>query len=149
MEPPGPSHFTFLRLMIVADNTLISYFTIEGEFTEEATSVRQKDPEWAAPLLWRAEFLNVLWLHVRQGEFGLDLAIQHIDLAEDLIGGRSYDVSPTEVLRLATESGCSAYDSHYAALAQQLDVPLVTHDGEVLEAFPETAVHPGDFLTGE
>jgi hypothetical protein len=37
--------------MIVADNTLISYFTIEGEFTGEATSVRQKDPEWAAPLL--------------------------------------------------------------------------------------------------
>ena len=132
--------------MIVADNTLISYFTIEGEFTEKATQVRQRDPEWVAPLLWRAEFLNVLWLHVRQGEFGLDLAIQHIDLAEDLIGGRSYDVASTEVLRLATQSGCSAYDSHYAALAQQLDVPLVTHDGKVLEAFPETAVHPDDFL---
>ena len=132
--------------MIVADNTLISYFTIEGEFTEKATQVRQRDPEWAAPLLWRAEVLNVLWLHVRQGEFGLDLAIQHIDLAEDLIGERSYDVAPTEVLRLAVDSGCSAYDSHYAALAQQLDVPLVTHDGEVLEAFPETAVHPDDFL---
>jgi hypothetical protein len=27
-----------------------------------------------------------------------------------------------------------------------LDVPLVTHDGDVLEAFPETAVHPSDFL---
>jgi len=132
--------------MIVADNTLISYFTIEGEFTEKATQVRQRDLEWAAPLFWRAEFLNVLWLHVRQGEFGLDLAIQHIDLAEDLIGERSYDVAPTEVLRLAVDSGCSAYDSHYAALAQQLDVPLVTHDGEVLEAFPETAVHPDDFL---
>ncbi|PQJ26911.1 hypothetical protein BSZ35_18460 [Salinibacter sp. 10B] len=132
--------------MIVADNTLISYFTIEGEFTEKAIQVRQRDPEWAAPLLWRAEFLNVLWLHVRQGEFDLDLAIQHIDLAEDLIGGRSYDVAPTEVLRLATQSGCSAYASHYAALAQQLDVPLITHDGEVLEALPETAVHPNDFL---
>jgi predicted nucleic acid-binding protein len=76
----------------------------------------------------------------------MDLAIQHIDLAEDLIVGRSYDVAPTEVLRLATQSGCSAYDSHYAALAQQLDVSLVTHEEDVLEAFPETAVHPGDFL---
>jgi predicted nucleic acid-binding protein len=85
-------------------------------------------------------------LHDRQGESGLYLAIQHIDLAEDLIGERSYDVAPTEVLRLAVDSDCSAYDSHYAALAQQLDVPLVTHDGEVLEAFPETAVHPDDFL---
>lgn len=91
----------------------------------------------------------MLWLHVRQGEFGRDLAIQHIDLVEDLIDGRNYDVSPMEVLRLATESDCSAYDSHYAALAQQLDVPLVTHDGEVLEAVPETVVHPNDFPTGE
>ena len=137
---------TFLRPTIVADNTLISYFTIEGAFTEEAAHVRQKDPDWAAPLLWRAEFSNVLWLHVRQGEFGLDLAIQHIDLAEELIGDRSYSIAPTEVLRLAVESGCSAYDAHYASLAQQLDVPLVTHDGDVLEGFPETAVHPEDFL---
>lgn len=132
--------------MIVADNTLISHFTITGEFTEEAVEVRRKDPEWAAPLLWRSEFLNVLWLHVQQGEFGLDLAIQHVDLAEDLIGDRSFEVAPTEVLRLAVESGCSAYDSHYAALAQKLDVPLLTHDGEVLEGFPETAIHPKDFL---
>lgn len=132
--------------MIVADNTLISYFTIEGDHTETALKVRRKDPEWAAPLLWRSEFLNVLWLHVRQGEFGLDLAIEHIDLAEDLIGGRSYQVSPTEVLRLAIESECTAYDTQYAALARQLGVPLLTHDEEVLEGFPETAIRPSDFV---
>jgi len=132
--------------MIVADNTLISYFTIDGEFTEEAVAVRRKDSTWAAPLLWRPEFLNVLWLHVQQGEFGLDLAFEHIDVAEDLISGRSYEVAPTDVLRLAVESGCAAYDSHYAALARQLEVDLVTHDEEVLEGFPETAIHPRDFL---
>ena len=132
--------------MIVADNTLISYFTIRGDRTETALEVRRKDPKWAAPLLWRSEFLNVLWLHVRQGEFGLDLAIEHIDLAEDLIGDRSYQVSPTEVLRLAIESGCTAYDTQYAALARQLEIPLLTHDEEVLESFPETAIRPSDFL---
>ena len=132
--------------MIVADNSLISYFTIEGEFTDEAVAVRETDPVWAAPLLWRSEFLNVLWLHVRQDEFGLDLAFEHIDLAEDLIANRSYEVAPAEVLRLAVNSGCKAYDSQYAALAQQLDVPLVTHDQEVLDGFPETAVPPSDFL---
>jgi len=103
--------------MIVADNSLISYFTIQGEFTEDAVAVRQKDPVWVAPLLWRSEFLNVLWLHVRQGEFGLDLAVEHIGLAEDLIADRSYEVAPTEVLRLAVNSGCTAYDSQYVALA--------------------------------
>ncbi len=132
--------------MIVADNTLISYFTIEGEHTDAAVAVRRTDPEWAAPLLWRAEFLNVLWLHVRQGEFGVDLAIQHIDLAEDVIGGRCYDVAQVEVLRLAVASGCTAYDAHYAVLAQQLEVPLVTHDTELLDTFPDTAIHPEHFV---
>ena len=133
--------------MIVADNTLISYFTIEGDFTDEAVAVRKIDPVWAAPLLWRAEFLNVLWLHVRRGDFGMGLASEHIDLAEDLIGDRSYQVAMREVLHLAVESGCTAYDTQYAALAQQLDAPLVTHDEEVLAGFPETAVSPQEFLT--
>ncbi len=126
--------------------TLISYYTIEGEHTETAVEVRRKDPEWAAPLLWRSEFLNVLWLYVKDGQFGLDLAIEHIDLAEDLIADRSSQVAPTEVLRRAVESGCMAYDTHYAVLAQQLDVCLVTHDEEVRTGFPETAVHPSEFL---
>ncbi len=50
--------------MMVADTTLISYYTIQGEHTKTAVEVRRKDPEWAAPLLWRSEFLNVLWLYV-------------------------------------------------------------------------------------
>ena len=39
-----------------------------------------------------------------------------------------------------------AYDSHYAALAHQLKVHLVTHDDEVLEGFLETAIYPKDFF---
>lgn len=132
--------------MIVADNTLISYFTIEGDFTEEAIQVRRKDPEWAAPLLWRSEFMNVLWLYVRRGAFQLDLALEHLDTAEDLIADRSYQPAPPAVLRLATGSGCSAYDCQYVQLAKDLSAELVTHDKEVIEAFPGIAVHPKDFL---
>ena len=36
--------------MLVADTTLISYVTIEGDFTKGAMSLRKYDPEWAAPL---------------------------------------------------------------------------------------------------
>ena len=49
------------------------------------------------------------------------------------------------MFRLAVDSECTAYDSHYAALAHQLEVHL-THDEEVLEGFPETAICPKDFL---
>jgi len=67
-------------------------------------------------------------------------------VAEDPTGDRSYDVAPTEVLRLAVDSGCTAYNSQYTTLARQLDMPSVTCDGQVLEKFPKTAVPPGDFL---
>lgn len=132
--------------MIIADTTLISYFTIEGDFTEDAVAVREKDPAWAAPLLWESEFANVLWLYVRRGIFGLDLALQHLDVAQDLMNGRVYGVAIQEALRLGAASGCTAYDCQYVALARQLSVPLVTSDREILEAFPETTVRPADFV---
>lgn len=132
--------------MIVVDTTLISYFTIEGEFTEEAVAVRTQDSEWAAPLLWRSEFLNVVWTYVRRGDVDLSLALEHLDTAEDLIGPRSYSVSASEVLRLATRSGCTAYDCQYVVLARTESVPLVTRDVEVQEAFPNTALSPEQFL---
>ena len=89
--------------------------------------------------------MNVLWLYVRQGQFELDLALEHLDTTEDLIGG-AHQPAPPAVLRLAAGSGCSAYDCHYVQLAKDLDVELVTHDKELRRAFPETATHPGDFL---
>jgi predicted nucleic acid-binding protein len=50
-------------------------------------------------------------------------------------------------LGLAHDSGCSPYDCEYVALAQDLDTPLVTTDGPVLDAFPDTAVSPADFTS--
>lgn len=132
--------------MIVADTTLISYFTIEGDLTEAAVAVREKDPAWAAPLLWKSEFANVLWLYVRRGTFELDLALEHLDTAQDLVAERAYAVAIAEALRLGADSGCTTYDCQYVALARQLEVPLVTHDQEVLSAFPDIAMHPDDFL---
>lgn len=44
------------------------------------------------------------------------------------------------MLRLAQQSGCSAYDCEFVSLAQDLHVQLVTMDKGILAAFPEIAV---------
>lgn len=56
--------------------------------------------------------------------------------AEELIGTEEYEVETVQVLRLCAESGCSAYDCEYIALAEFLDVKLATKDGKLARAFP-------------
>jgi predicted nucleic acid-binding protein len=61
------------------------------------------------------------------------------------VQGREYPVDDALALELAVRSPCSARDCEYVALAEALDVPLVTNDRDVLDAFPSRAVRPAAF----
>jgi predicted nucleic acid-binding protein len=126
--------------MIVVDTNLIGYLFLESERSHQAEQALLRDAQWAAPLLWRSEFRNVLAVQVRGGRLALDDAQAMIGQAELLMHGREYTVVSQVVLRLAAASGCSAYDCEFVALAQDLSVPLVTVDRQVLERFPDTAI---------
>jgi predicted nucleic acid-binding protein len=126
--------------VIVVDTNLIGYLFLTSDRSELAELALRKDPEWAAPLLWRSELRNVLVQYVRRSLLGLGNAQRIMIAATDTMRGREYQVSSDPVLRLAAESGCSAYDCEFVALAQDLGVALVTADREVLRAFPEIAV---------
>jgi predicted nucleic acid-binding protein len=131
--------------VIVADSNLIAYLLIQGEHTEAAEAVLTKDPSWAAPLLWRSEFRNILALYLRQGHLELPAALKYVNEAEALFSGREYEVPSAPVLALAQESGCTAYDCEFVHLAQELDIALVTSDRELLRVFPDLAVSPSTF----
>jgi len=126
--------------LIVADTNLIAYFLIQGGFTPEARAVYQKDPEWVAPPLWRSEFRNVLILSLRHALLTLDDILSLMDRAERLMKGQGYQMDSSRILRLAADSGCSAYDCEFVALAQDLGVPLVTSDRALIAKFRPTVV---------
>ena len=132
--------------MIVADTNLIAYLLISGEWTQQAEAVKRLDAEWAAPLLWRSEFRNLLSLYVRREIFDLDHAIDLLRNAEEIMQEREHTISSVSVMKLATSSKCSAYDCEFVALAQSLSVPLVTSDRRILTAFPEIAISLEGFL---
>ena len=134
--------------MIVVDPTIVSYLLLpHATLTDQADRLLARDAAWCAPSLWRSELRNVLATHVRQHGLALEQALELMNFAEELLEERTSGVVPEVVLRLAAGSGCSAYDCEYVALAHDLDVPLVTTDPQVLEAFPDLAVLPLDFLS--
>jgi len=75
-----------------------------------------------------------------------EAAISSLRLAEETVAGREYAVEARKVLELAYRTQCSAYDCEYVALAQELDVPLVTADKQLVAAFPKTAVSLEKFV---
>lgn len=126
--------------MIVVDTNVVAYLYLPGDFTAQAESLLERDPEWAAPVLWRSEFRNILAGYMRRGVLTFDQARELQAEAESLLTGNEHDVDSNQVLELVRDSDCSAYDCEFVALAQQLDTRLVTMDAKVLKAFPQRAV---------
>jgi predicted nucleic acid-binding protein len=126
--------------MIIADANLIGYLFLTSDRSETAQKAFLRDSEWAAPMLWRSEFSNVLAMYVRKEILRLEEAYRLIENSRYLMFGREFEIDSYHVLQLATASRCTAYDCEYVALAYALDVPLVTVDRQILAQFPERAI---------
>jgi predicted nucleic acid-binding protein len=131
--------------MIVVDTNVIAYLFLPGIHTEKARSAYIKEPDWAAPLLWRSEFRNVLALYIRKKQLSLTESLRLAGEAERLMQGREYQPSLHNVLRCVADSNCSAYDCEFVTLAEHLRIPLVTSDSEIIKAFPKIAISLSEF----
>jgi predicted nucleic acid-binding protein len=131
--------------MIVVDTNIIVHLLITSDRTAQAEKAFEKDPDWAAPLLWRSEFLNVLAGHLRRRTVSITEAQRILGEALRVMEGSEIPASPMHVLELIALSICTAYDCEFVALAQDLGVKLVTVDKQILAQFPETAIELGKF----
>lgn len=128
--------------MIVVDTNVISYLLIRGDRSEAMDRLLAEDKEWAAPRLWLDEFLNVLSTCERNGLLSSEQVTPILNDALTLMHGSSYEVPPERVLAVARRTGCSAYDSQYVALAEDLGTKLYTCDRRVLANCQGLAVEP-------
>ena len=133
--------------MIVVDTNIVAFLYLPTEFTEQAEQLLRNDPVWAAPILWRSEFRNVLALYLRRELVDFSKALQLQTEAESLLGENEYEVASIDILQLVQSSPCSAYDCEFVALAQKLGTKLVTEDKAILLAFPGTATSLNSFLS--
>lgn len=123
--------------MIVVDTNIIAYLHLPGPRAVTAEALWRADPTWAAPLLWRSEFRNVLAGGLRAGKLRLHDANQVLRRAAAGLLGGEHVVADEAVMELVSRSRCPAYDCEFVALAEALGVPLVTDDKALLAAFPK------------
>jgi predicted nucleic acid-binding protein len=134
--------------VIVADANVLMYLRVQTEpYTSRAEAVLRQDAEWAVPLFWRSEVRQALAGTLVRRLLTLEEALGALADMEHVVGRREYAVDSARVLALAQGSRCSAYDCEYVALAEALDIPLVTEDRALLKAFPGRAVSPAWFIT--
>ncbi len=126
--------------MIVVDTNVLAYLYLPGEHTAQAEALLERDPQWAAPVLWRSEFRNILAGYIRRSTLTFEQARDIQAEAENLLSGAEHDVDSQRVLELVRDSDCSAYDCEFVALAMKLGAALVTMDAKLLRAFPERAL---------
>lgn len=126
--------------MTVVDSNVVAYLYLPGEYTAAAEALLERDPDWAAPLLWRSEFRNILAGYLRRQTLDFDQVCSLQNEAEGLLAGSEFEVDSQAVLELVRDSDCSAYDCEFVALAIRLDTKLVTMDRKLLKAFPTRAV---------
>ncbi len=125
--------------MIVVDTNIIAYLYISGEKSLQAEQLLSVDSFWNAPILWRSEFRSVLSQYLRKNILYLNDILMIIQQAEKLLNDNEYKISSAHILQLVNSSSCSAYDCEFVALAQYLDIPLITADKKILREFPKVA----------
>ena len=126
--------------MIVVDaNVLVSLY-VPSEHAAHAEALLERDPDWAAPALWRSEFRNILAGYMRRRLLSFEQARELQAEAESLLSASEYEVDSQRVFELVRDSNCTAYDCEFVALAIKLGTKLVTMDAKLLQAFPKLAV---------
>ena len=97
--------------MIVVDTNVIHYCWVRGQNTEIAQAVREKDPEWHAPILWRSELRNVLTAYLRRGVLTRAQIVGILGAADRALAEREHIIPDDLVLDVVASSVLTAHDA--------------------------------------
>lgn len=132
----------------VIDTNVIAYALLPVE--PDGTAARlalARSGRIVVPDLLRAELVNVLWQWVRLRDVSPDEARAMLEdadaLLDDVVSASTVWV---EALRLAVDTGHSAYDTLFVALARRRGTAVITFDQRLKAVFPQDVRLVPEFL---
>jgi predicted nucleic acid-binding protein len=118
--------------LVIDSSAVVAALTSEGADGEWARGVVQGE-HLMAPTHMHVEVSNVLRRSVLAGLLSRDLAaLVHEDLGQIRVGTVTFETLAARVWEL--HPSVTAYDAAYVALAEELDVPLLTLDRRLSRA---------------
>ncbi len=116
--------------MIVDASVILRAFFPDEEQAQAQALIRDHVSgrvQLVAPTLLLYEVANAIVVAERRGRIDQEMGEEILDALEGL-GIERIPVTGRQILPLAREFGCSAYDAAYLALAQARGEPLITGD---------------------
>ena len=126
--------------MLVVDTNIVVRLVCESEHTALARHAQMLDPVWVLPSLWQHEFLNVLIQMEQHQDASEPMALEIWRATRGEFARQERAVDMERALHLAVAHRITGYDAQFVALAEELEVPLLTEDRELLRKFPKRAV---------
>lgn len=126
-------------MTFVLDNSVAIAWCFEGEQTPALLALLQRTAELGAfaPALWPLEAVNALLVAERRGRLAGDRRRRLCGFLKTLPVALDADTAIqawTRAASLAERFGLSAYDAAYLELAERLDLPLASLDGDLRRA---------------
>ncbi|MDA0379311.1 MAG: type II toxin-antitoxin system VapC family toxin [Bacteroidetes bacterium] len=131
--------------MIVVDSSVLVNAVMQSDHAADIDDVLTRMPVWVAPALWRSEVRHAILRYIRHGSLPPREGYSKVLEVEGLVKQSREIRDHHLVLTIAVETGCSAYDSEFVALAMEEGIPL-TYDQKLINTFPRIAMTPGEWL---
>jgi predicted nucleic acid-binding protein len=132
--------------MMVVDGNILTYSLIKCGQSALIQKLRGKDADWRTTALWLHETLNVLATYQRREVLTLAQCRALLGHAERFVEVAQCEVEMEMALVVAAEYAITGYDAQYVALAQSLNVPLITEDRKLRKGVPGIASSMQEFL---
>jgi len=116
----------------VVDASVAAKWVVEEEHSAQAAILLEFDARHA-PDHWLSETANAVWSKVLHGDLTAADATERMTvlLRAPIIGTPIVDLMP-RAFAISLAQGVTVYDSLYVALAEKLDIPMVTADERLI-----------------